>query len=1161
MPPLMPGPSQNHHSLPSPRVDSGAFFHPPITASPALDLGPATISVTDSDHAGTGTQPNGELSSSGHAVNGFGEPTTSPPSAPHPFAYGKKTLAFLQPPPGPVKPRFELEDDLSYHDSDHAHAHGHASQGDGLAEPKVGRNRIVEHVSSPKKTPKQLATTTAVNTIITKTTTLQVSDKVETRSPEKETFVELKGNVITALPVNEPPLSVERQVLATPSAGLPPRAGAGEEVRWERRRRGSHDDVLIRPRKFIIDVEETKQRLLEQEDLDGDCQITVHDTGPKVFTVGTANSAGFNKYTLRGTYMLSNLLQELAWATDHHRKFITIDEQRLSENPVERLQRLIKYHFWDGLTRRIDAEGLEVICADPKNRSEDHQNRIYVPFHDHFGLQYYTQVAKDRPHLNLDVVRLPEDITPQYVKTLNDRPGILSLALREAKVDQPGPGGLPVQSGSPNILLNRHLPGTEISTSTVPSPTPSVTSTASGITNISSLSSSYADSSSVFNPNRKVRIQGVPFVVPGGRFNEMYGWDSYFEAIGLLADGRLTLAHSMVENFVYQIEHYGKILNANRSYYLSRSQPPFLTDMVLEVYKVIIRSTTAAVTSYADHGSSSAAADGSFHQRSTSAPQATTLPPLGFSMERPPFGNALPKPKRIWSPRELQTWLSQGARASIKELFSIWMAPPRLDAVCGLSKYFPEGIGIPPETEKDHFLHVLKPYADKYGMNVETFEELYQKGEILCEELDEYFVHDRAIRESGHDTTYRFDGRCANLATIDLNSLVYKYEKDLEKMIHEEFGGSIKLRVRRGTNDENLIGFLAWMDNLMLKGVQGSIGNHGGWNTLWAKGVMVYDSLLDQEYAEWAVSSPASPHVKSGLAQLFGYTSSYGSKPMHYFPLPSYVPPTSDSDTSFAVILPASLFGAMALRTRHLINEYLWNPSESLYFDYDCRLQERSTYQTVTALWSLWAGVATQPQADMLVPRAMGLFEKEGGLVCGTEASRGPLGPDRPSRQWDYPYGWAPHQMLAWKGLVKFGYEELAGRLAYRWCYTVLKAFVDFNGVVPEKFDVVGLTHKVDVEYGNVGTDFKFVVREGFGWMNASFQIGMTYLTKQLRRALGTLAPPDRLFQRISLKSNTGVIDSNPAVVNVEIPWRIVMSEAEPKVTLVMTTKAPDEAD
>ena len=74
-----------------------------------------------------------------------------------------------------------------------------------------------------------------------------------------------------------------------------------------------------------------------------------------------------------------------------------------------------------------------------------------------------------------------------------------------------------------------------------------------------------------------------PFVVPGGRFNEMYGWDSYFEGLGLLADGRLELARSMADQFIYEIAHYGKILNANRTYYLNRSQPPFLTAMATAV--------------------------------------------------------------------------------------------------------------------------------------------------------------------------------------------------------------------------------------------------------------------------------------------------------------------------------------------------------------------------------------------------------------------------------------------------------------------------------------------------------------------------------------------------------------------------------------------------
>jgi alpha,alpha-trehalase len=76
-----------------------------------------------------------------------------------------------------------------------------------------------------------------------------------------------------------------------------------------------------------------------------------------------------------------------------------------------------------------------------------------------------------------------------------------------------------------------------------------------------------------------------PYVVPGGRFNEMYGWDSYFIQVGLLRDGELERARDMVENFVYEITHYGTILNANRTYFLSRSQPPFLTQMILGVYE------------------------------------------------------------------------------------------------------------------------------------------------------------------------------------------------------------------------------------------------------------------------------------------------------------------------------------------------------------------------------------------------------------------------------------------------------------------------------------------------------------------------------------------------------------------------------------------------
>jgi alpha,alpha-trehalase len=76
-----------------------------------------------------------------------------------------------------------------------------------------------------------------------------------------------------------------------------------------------------------------------------------------------------------------------------------------------------------------------------------------------------------------------------------------------------------------------------------------------------------------------------PYVVPGGRFNEFYGWDSYFIQRGLLRSGRTQLAASMVDQALYEVEHYGMVLNANRTYYLTRSHPPFLSRMVKEQYE------------------------------------------------------------------------------------------------------------------------------------------------------------------------------------------------------------------------------------------------------------------------------------------------------------------------------------------------------------------------------------------------------------------------------------------------------------------------------------------------------------------------------------------------------------------------------------------------
>ncbi|PTG77129.1 trehalase family glycosidase, partial [Staphylococcus chromogenes] len=71
-----------------------------------------------------------------------------------------------------------------------------------------------------------------------------------------------------------------------------------------------------------------------------------------------------------------------------------------------------------------------------------------------------------------------------------------------------------------------------------------------------------------------------PYVVPGGRFREVYYWDSYFTMLGLAESGHWDKVADMVANFAHEIDTYGHIPNGNRSYYLSRSQPPFFALMV-----------------------------------------------------------------------------------------------------------------------------------------------------------------------------------------------------------------------------------------------------------------------------------------------------------------------------------------------------------------------------------------------------------------------------------------------------------------------------------------------------------------------------------------------------------------------------------------------------
>ncbi len=198
-----------------------------------------------------------------------------------------------------------------------------------------------------------------------------------------------------------------------------------------------------------------------------------------------------------------------------------------------------------------------------------------------------------------------------------------------------------------------------------------------------------------------------------------------------------------------------------------------------------------------------------------------------------------------------------------------------------------------------------------------------------------------------------------------------------------------------------------------------------------------------------------------------------------------------------------------AEKRRDLVNTYLWDRERGMYSDYDFVQNVRTHYVSATILYPLWAGLASRQQAESLIQKALPLLEVPGGIVGSTEESRGPITDTRPLRQWDYPFGWSPHQMLVWQGLMNYGYTDAAHRLIYRWLFTITSNAANYNGTIPEKYDVVRRTHQVFVEYGNVGTEFSYITQEGFGWTNASYQIGLSLLPGRLRGPLNRLIPPE----------------------------------------------------
>ena len=258
-----------------------------------------------------------------------------------------------------------------------------------------------------------------------------------------------------------------------------------------------------------------------------------------------------------------------------------------------------------------------------------------------------------------------------------------------------------------------------------------------------------------------VRGQGLlylpnPYVVPGGRFNEMYGWDSYFIQVGLLRDGLDSLATGMAENLLYEIHNYGWILNANRTYYLSRSQPPFLTEMLLGVYRK--------------------------------------------SHDRKWLENAVPEIERYY-----RYWTSEPhltPKTGLSRYFDLGEGPA------------PEVLAAERDARGHTHYDLVKQYFKTHSVTAYDVSQYYNRARDELTPL--FYKGDRSMRESGFDPSDRFGPFSLDIIhynPVCLNSLLYLMEKQTAEIMGIlNRGGDQAVWNRRAAERAARVNGLMWDD-------------------------------------------------------------------------------------------------------------------------------------------------------------------------------------------------------------------------------------------------------------------------------------------------------------------------------------------------------------
>jgi alpha,alpha-trehalase len=148
------------------------------------------------------------------------------------------------------------------------------------------------------------------------------------------------------------------------------------------------------------------------------------------------------------------------------------------------------------------------------------------------------------------------------------------------------------------------------------------------------------------------------------------------------------------------------------------------------------------------------------------------------------------------------------------------------------------------------------------------------------------------------------------------------------------------------------------------------------------------------------------------------------------------------------------------------LQKYFWNEERGWYCDYLLHEKKQSSSLSLAGMFPLFAGIATQEQADATTTTLMQQFLRPGGLATTLVTS---------GEQWDAPNGWAPLHYVAVIGLERYGHTEHAKDIAQRWCKLNIAAF-ETTGALLEKYNVE--------DQNALATGGEYALQDGFGWTN-----------------------------------------------------------------------------